>query len=331
MNGSPATNGVASSGGECTAGHGVVLQAERLTKRFGTLTAVDGLSLSVNEGEILGFLGPNGAGKTTAIGMLCGLLRPDAGRVLVNGLPIVGGGADVRSRVGVCPQEVVLWEKLTCLEQLQFVGEMYDMPGGAARRRGADLLRDMDLEDKAGALAPTLSGGMKRRLNLALALVHDPQIVVLDEPEAGLDPQSRVMVREYIRSLARRKTVIMTSHNMDEADRVADRVAIIDRGRLLVLDTPEALKSSVGEGDVLEIDLGAAPERAGGALAFLQGRATAEHTDHELVVRALDAVALLPDIVRALADAGCEPGAVHIRQNTLEDVFINLTGRRLRS
>ena len=310
---------------------GVVLQAQGLTKRFGSLTAVDGLSFEVYEGEVLGFLGPNGAGKTTSIGMLCGLLKPDAGQVLVHGVPIAGGGADVRSRVGVCPQDVVLWAKLTCLEQLQFVGEMYGIAAGEARRRGKELLRDMDLEAKAGALAATLSGGMKRRLNLALALVHDPEIVVLDEPEAGLDPQSRVMVREYLRSLASRKAVILTTHNMDEADRVADRVAIIDHGRLLVIDSPAALKSSVGEGDVLEIELDAATERAQAALAFLEGRATVERADHELVVRALDVVTLLPDIVRALTAAGCEPGAVHVRQNTLEDVFISLTGRRLRA
>jgi len=172
---------------------------------------------------------------------------------------------------------------------------------------------------------------MKRRLNLALALVHGPAIVVLDEPEAGLDPQSRVMVREYVRSLARRKTVIVTTHNMDEADRVADRVAIVDHGALLVIDTSAALKSRVGEGDVLEVEIACAPERARTALAFLDGEAAVECVGHEVVVRALDAVNLLPGIVRALSDAGCGPGAVRIRQNSLEDVFINLTGRRLPS
>ncbi len=171
----------------------VVLRAQALTKRFGEVLAVDGLSLDVHEGEVLGFLGPNGAGKTTSIKMLCGLLRPDSGTVLVGGKPITGGNAAVRRRVGVCPQEVVLWEKLTCLEQLEFMGEMYDLTKAEARRRGRRLLIDMGLETKSGALATALSGGMKRRLNFALALVHDPEIVVLDEPEAGLDPQSRIM------------------------------------------------------------------------------------------------------------------------------------------
>ncbi len=233
----------------------VVLRTEGLTKRYGDLTAVKDLTLEVYEGEVFGFLGPNGAGKTTSINMMCGLLKPDAGRVLVRGVPMDNGDDEVRARVGVCPQEIVLWERLTCLEQLQFIGQMYGLGGELARRRGEQLLEELDLVAKRRVQARALSGGMKRRLNLAMALVHDPEIVVLDEPEAGLDPQSRIKVREYIQSLARSKTVILTTHNMDEADRVADRVAIIDHGELLVLDTPEALKRSVGEGDVVEIDL----------------------------------------------------------------------------
>ncbi|HEY4720425.1 MAG TPA: ABC transporter ATP-binding protein, partial [Anaerolineae bacterium] len=218
----------------------IVLKTEGLTKRYGSLVAVQNLSLEIYAGEVFGFLGPNGAGKTTSINMICGLLKPDAGQVLIDGKPVNGGDAAVRSRVGVCPQDIVLWERLTCLEQLQFMGQMYELSGRDARRRAEQLLIDLDLVEKRNAQARTLSGGMQRRLNLAMALVHDPEIVVLDEPEAGLDPQSRVKVREYIQSLARKKTVILTTHNMDEADRVADRIAIIDHGQLLVLDTPQA-------------------------------------------------------------------------------------------
>jgi ABC-2 type transport system ATP-binding protein len=152
--------------------------------------------------------------------MMCGLLRPDGGQVLVHGSPVRSGEAGVRARVGVCPQEIVIWKQLTCIEQLQFTGEMYGIDGRTARKQGERLLDELDLADKRDRQARTLSGGMQRRLNLALALVHDPSIVVLDEPEAGLDPQSRIKVREYIRSLARRKTVILTTHNMDEAERV---------------------------------------------------------------------------------------------------------------
>jgi ABC-2 type transport system ATP-binding protein len=311
----------------------VVLQAESLTKTYGSLKAVDNLSLEVYEGEVFGFLGPNGAGKTTSINMMCGLLKPDSGRVIVHGQPITGGDADVRARVGVCPQDIVLWERLTCLEQLQFIGRMYGLPGREARQRGERLLEALELSDRRDSQARTLSGGMQRRLNLAMALVHDPDIVVLDEPEAGLDPQSRIRVREYIRSLARKRTVILTTHNMDEAERLADRVAIIDYGKLLVLDTPEALKRRVGEGDVLEIDLGDRPgdaERAQAALAYLSGRAEFAVVYNTLTARAVSAADLLAEILAALAEAGLQCGEARLRATTLEDVFIQLTGRRLR-
>jgi len=311
----------------------VVLRAEGLTKRYGDLVAVNDLSLDIYEGEVFGFLGPNGAGKTTSISMMCGLLKPDAGRVLVHGQPIAGGTASVRTRVGICPQEIIVWSHLTCIEQLQFIGEMYGVGGQEARRRGERLLEDLGLVEKRNKQARTLSGGLQRRLNLALALVHDPDIIALDEPEAGLDPQSRVAVRSYIRQLARKKTVILTTHNMDEADRLADRVAIIDQGELLVLDTPQALKRSVGEGDVLEIALtgdDAGREQALAALAGLKRDAVVSAANGALHVRARNAVALLPLIVENLEAAGVPFGEVRLRENTLEDVFIHLTGRRLR-
>ncbi len=310
-----------------------VLKTENLVKRYGALTAVNGLSLEVYEGEVFGFLGPNGAGKTTSINMMCGLLRPDHGRVLVRGVPLESGAAETRTRVGMCPQSIVMWERLTCLEQLEFMGRMYGVPGSVARQRSLKLLDDLDLAEKRDKQARTLSGGLQRRLNLALALVHDPEIVVLDEPEAGLDPQSRVRVREYVQGLARRKTVILTTHNMDEADRVVDRVAIIDHGELLELDTPEALKQRVGEGDVVEIRLGERVADEAQARRALEGLAADVHLDESsqtLRVRALSAVGQLAAILSALTQAGMQPREVNIRANTLEDVFLKLTGRRLR-
>ena len=306
-----------------------VLQTQLLTKHYGSLTAVDGLSLEIHEGEVFGLLGPNGAGKTTSISMMCGLLKPDSGQVIVHGKPITNGNADVRSRVGVCPQNIVLWSQLTCLEQMQFIGEMYGLKGTTARQRGTQLLKELDLDEKRDKPARTLSGGMQRRLNLAMALVHDPEILVLDEPEAGLDPQSRVLVREYVKSLARRKTIILTTHNMDEAERMADRVAIIDHGKLLTVDTPEALKRTVGEGDVLEIET--ANGVAGRALSAISQIAPQVSTsNHTLIIRARGVVELLPAILDALRAMDVHPGEVRLRANTLEDVFISLTGRRLR-
>lgn len=312
---------------------GYVLEAQDLSKSYREIEAVKHLSLAVEEGEVFGFLGPNGAGKTTTINMLCGLLKPDGGQVLLKGKPIANGHREARALVGVCPQEIVTWNKLTCLEQMVFVGQMYDLPARKARENSLRLLKELDLEEKKNKLAGTLSGGMQRRLNIALALVHDPQIVVLDEPEAGLDPQSRVKVREYIQSLARKKTVILTTHNMDEADRVADRVAIIDHGQLLVLDTTAALKARLGEGDILEISLGSDLADVGLINRALNGVASdlsLEEDGHLLLIRALNAVARLPEILEKLGAAGLQLGEVRIRQNTLEDVFIQLTGRKLR-
>jgi len=306
-----------------------VLQTQSLTKHYGSLTAVQDLSLEVHEGEVFGLLGPNGAGKTTSISMMCGLLRPDSGQVVIHGKPIADGDADVRARVGVCPQNIVLWGQLTCLEQMVFIGEMYGMKRKSVAQRSEQLLKELDLTEKRDQRARTLSGGMQRRLNLAMALVHDPEILVLDEPEAGLDPQSRVLVREYVKSLARRKTIILTTHNMDEAERMADRVAIIDHGKLLTLDTPEALKRTVGEGDVLEIETGEGGVRS--ALSVVAKIAPqVSSTNHTLVIRARGVVELLPAILDALRSVDAHPGEVRLRANSLEDVFISLTGRRLR-
>ena len=319
-----------------------ILQTKNLTKRFGDLTAVDSLSLEIYQGEIFGFLGPNGAGKTTAINLICGLLKADAGWVTIQGTRIDQVDEGLRAKVGVCPQEIVLWERLTCIEQLQFIGQMYDVPGWRARERGEALLVELDLVEKRDKQARTLSGGMQRRLNLAMALVHDPDIVILDEPEAGLDPQSRVKVREYIQSLARAKTVILTTHNMDEADRVADRVAIIDHGNLLVLDTPQALKGRVGEGDVIEIEVenldddkvrqikSHLNQQAEEVYVHARSGPISGITAGSISFRVLNGVRVLPSILDTLKASGLQPTNMSIRENTLEDVFIQLTGRRLR-
>jgi ABC-2 type transport system ATP-binding protein len=192
------------------------------------------------------------------------------------------------------------------------------------------LLETMGLSDKRDKLAKTLSGGMQRRLNFIMALVYDPEILVLDEPEAGLDPQSRVLVREYIKSLARKKTIILTTHNMDEADRVADRIAIIDRGRLLTIDTPEALKSQVGEGDVLEVTVEGAQPIQGAVTAITPLVPKVVAIGNVVVIRGRNLVESLPAILEALRSAGFSFADVRLRQNTLEDVFLTLTGRRLR-
>jgi len=316
----------------------ILIEARGLTKNFGEVRAVNDLSLEVRKGEVFGFLGPNGAGKTTTINMICGLIKPDAGQVIIDGTFSKHqnkNGRDFFKQLGMCPQDIIIWERLTCMEQLRFMGRMYGLNHREAKLRSEWLLSALSLEEKRNAQAQTLSGGMKRRLNLALALVHDPEIVILDEPVAGLDPQTRLQVREFIQSMAIEKTIILTTHNMDEADRLADRVAIIDHGELLVLDSPDVLKQQVGEGDVLEIylaydDIVLFESEIVTKLHSIKEEMQVEISGSMLIVRALDVVNLLPLILESLRSMNFIIGEVRLRPNTLEDVFIQLTGRRLR-
>jgi len=305
------------------------LEIRNLQKSFRTLKAVDGISLQVQQGEIFGLLGPNGAGKTTTIQMICGLLKPDAGEIFINGQLVKPGNPAAMRKVGICTQSNILWEKLTCFEQLVFIGQMYHLPKRQVKHRAEELLDQLGLSEKCNQLAGQLSGGMQRRLNLAMALMNDPDLVVLDEPETGLDPQSRVMVREYIHSLARKKTVILTTHNMDEADRLSDRVAIIDQGRLLVMDIPEALKRTLGDGDVLEMEL--ANELPESVQEELRAVDLQVHTvNHTLILRGWILIEKLPAVLEIFRRNGIQTGETRMRSNTLEDVFISITGRRLR-
>ena len=309
-----------------------IIKIKGLQKSYGELVAVKDLSLDIRRGEIFGFLGPNGAGKTTTISMICGLLKKDGGEININGHNLEDNYEKCKKWLGLCPQDIVMWESLTCLEQMEFMARLYDVPRAVARNRSLDLLGTFGLEEKKYKWAKTLSGGMKRRLNIALALVHDPHILILDEPQAGLDPQSRILVREYIRSLAGKKTVILTTHDMDEADRLAERVAIIDHGELLVLDTSENLKNKVGEGDILEIKISDSPEEK---LAQLQQDLPEKlhylNDQHgHLRFVGFNIPEVLSDLLEKCRQIGLKIEDMTIRKKTLEDVFISLTGRRLR-
>jgi ABC-2 type transport system ATP-binding protein len=312
-------------------GNDEILAVSCLSKSYGNLKAVDDLSFSVRRGEIFAFLGPNGAGKTTAISMICGLLECNAGDVLMNGRSLKKDVRDYRNRIGLCPQDIVIWESLTCLEQLIIMGQLYDLSESEARDRAVQLLDKLGLADKKHALARTLSGGMKRRLNIALALVHRPELLILDEPQAGLDPQSRVLVREYIRSLAAQTTVILTTHDMDEAERLADRVAIIDRGKLLVLDTPDNLKRHIGDGDILEVKVSGDVARVKDVQCDLPpGISHVSYQDGSLRLVGTDIPGILPQLMEKLGQCSLKIEDMTLRKKSLEDVFILLTGRKLR-
>ncbi len=294
--------------------------------------AVDDLSLWIKTGEVFGLLGPNGAGKTTTIRMLLGLLRPTCGQVFIHGDEITTGRQKLKGRLGVCPQETVLWPELTVLDHINFVGRMYDVDRRALRTQAERLVSEFSLQEKRNEPAKRLSGGLKRRLNLALALVHDPDVVMLDEPSAGLDPQSRSLLWERITELSRdrNKTVILTTHSMEEADRLSDRVGILDHGKMLVLDPPEKLKSSVGSGDVLEVELERPPSEDAVNQVRRLGIEQVKATQNVLSLRGLNLMQKFPQIVETLASSGLVIHNTALRPNTLEDVFLNLTGRSLR-
>ena len=310
---------------------GYVIETQNLTKKYNSFLVVDGLNLRIKKGEVFGFLGPNGAGKTTSIKMMVGLLKPTKGRVLIEGEEIK---SVEKGKIGVCPQDLVIWDGLTCEENIALIGDMYEVPGKVLKERIKQLLRDLMLSDKTKTLASQLSGGMKRRLNLAMALIHEPEIVVLDEPSAGLDPQSRLVLWEYIHSLSKEKgkTIILTTHIMEEADRLSDRIAIMDHGKLLVLDTPESLKKKIGRGDVVEIQLSnpGMNDKVVSLMRSMEGIEEVKEIKGKVNVRALDAVSKLPGMIRSIEEMGVSILDTSIRRNTLEDVFIHLTGRGLR-
>ena len=307
------------------------LKTENLTKTIGNLLVVDNLNLEIRRGEVFGFLGPNGAGKTTSIKMMVGLLKPTSGRVLFDGAK---SGSAVKRRIGVCPQNLAMWDALTCRENLTFMGDMYGIPPPLLGARVNKLLDLLSLTEKADQTAAALSGGVKRRLNIALSLVHDPEIVFLDEPSAGLDPQSRLLLWEFIRSLRDEedKTIVLTTHAMEEADALSDRIAIIDHGKLLRLDTPEGLKQTLGKGDIVELQLvnPAMNEKVLALTKSLDGIEEAYELKGKIAVRMLNATSKLPNIISRIERAGGGVSDISVRRNSLEDVFVSLTGRALR-
>ena len=231
----------------------VLLESTNLTKDYNGFKAVNNLSISINKGEIVGFLGPNGAGKTTTISMLATILKPSSGQILIDGHDIIKVPQEARKRIGVCPQELVFYEYLTAKENAEFFANMHKLNSKKVNGTLEKLFEDLGLTEKINAKSSTLSGGMKRRLNVLLALIMDPEIIFLDEPTAGLDPQSSRLTWDFIRDLRNKnKTVLVTTHNMREAEELCDRIYIIDRGVIIAQGTPQAIKANVGDGEIFD-------------------------------------------------------------------------------
>jgi ABC-2 type transport system ATP-binding protein len=309
------------------------IEVEHIVKRYGEFTAVDDVSFAVKEGEIFGLLGPNGAGKSTLIRMMTTLIAITAGTARVAGHDVAGDPEAVRRTIGVIPQALTSDLDLTVEENLNIYAKLYDVPTKRRKEAIAELLETVDLTKWRGAQTKTLSGGMRRRLEIARGLVHSPKIFFLDEPTTGLDPVSRVSVWEMLTSIkAKRKlTILITTHYMDEADRLCNRIAIVDHGKLVALDTPEALKASVPGSNVIEVQFERPPGDWEERLKGLP-EVTSVQNESAGMFRVLTANGsrTTTDLVGMAVEAGVAVKTLTVQNTTLDDVFVHYTGRQLR-
>ncbi|WP_052667633.1 ABC transporter ATP-binding protein [Nitriliruptor alkaliphilus] len=308
-----------------------VLTCAGLAKAYGDLTAVDEVSFEVAEGETYGLLGPNGAGKTTTISMIAGLLRPDRGEVEVLGRRLTPRTASVKASIGLVPQDLAIYPDLTARENLRFFGRLHGLRGDRLRARTEQVLEVTGLTDRADDRADEFSGGMKRRLNIGIGLLHEPKLLILDEPTVGVDPQSRNAILESVEQLSTEgMAVLYTTHYMEEAERLCDRLAIIDQGRIVGEGTRRQLTSEVGELDRVRLEVAGDVAAAAAACAALDRVSSADVDDHAVVCLLDGAAAGLPALLAAVGEVGATVTGVEVREPDLEDVFLHLTGRALR-
>jgi ABC-2 type transport system ATP-binding protein len=307
-----------------------IIEVVNLTKKYGELVAVNNVSFEVKEGEIFGLLGPNGAGKTTLISVLCTILRPTSGTAKVNGFDIVKEEDKVRKSIGIVFQDSSLDNRLTGMENIELHASLYGVPKSERKKRIKEVLELVGLEDKANILVRNYSGGMKRRLEIARALIHYPKVLFLDEPTIGLDPQTRVNIWEYIVKLAKREniTIFLTTHYMEEADFLCNRVAIIDEGKIIAIDSPENLKRKIG-GDalIIEADEKEKTKEVVSKLSFVK---KVSEVDEKIYVNIENSEENLPSVFEALRNNNIKIKSISVRKPSLNDVFIHYTGKEIR-
>ncbi len=313
-----------------------LVQVRDLVKQYNPpngVLAVDGVSFDIHEGEIFGLLGPNGAGKTTTISMLSCLLKPTGGDATVAGHSIARQPMEVKKVIGVVPQEVALYPTLSARNNLLFWGRMYGMGGDALKERVAEVLEQVGLSERAKDKVETYSGGMKRRLNIAIGLLHKPKLLFMDEPTVGIDPQSRRNILDMVKDLnGEGMTVLYTTHDMEEAQELSDRVGIIDHGKIIALGTQAELTHIVGQHDGLRLHLDEGTDVEGlvAALRDVPTVIQVSATDSEVVLLAPEAEAVLPGVISAANQLNVRVRSVDIQEPNLEAVFLHLTGRALR-
>ncbi len=307
-----------------------MIEVSNLYKRFGSIEAVRGVSFTVRPGEVFGLLGPNGAGKSTIIGMLCGLVKPDAGAARLDGIDVAVRPRAARRVLGVVPQEPALYAELSGLDNLLFFGRLYGLGGEDLKRRAADVLARVSLGDRAADPIEQYSGGMVRRLNIAAGLLHGPKAVLMDEPTVGLDPQTRLAILDLVRDIAARGAAILyTTHYLDEAERLCDRVAIIDQGAVLAEGTLPELRQAAGEREIVALRGRFRPDAVPAAFGVIADMQVIKATEAELLFTLDSAERQLSSLLALVTPLG-DVREVAIKQPSLENLFIKLTGRELR-
>jgi ABC-2 type transport system ATP-binding protein len=310
-----------------------ILEVKNLVKHYGDFQAVKGVSFNIEEGEIFSLLGPNGAGKTTTISMLSTLYTPTSGDATISGHSVTREPMAVRQLIGVVPQDLALYEDLTARENLIFWGQMYDLSGKALTARVDEVLEQIGLTDKANNRVKTYSGGMKRRVNIGVGLLHKPKLLFMDEPTVGIDPQSRRAILDTVKDLNKQgMTLLYTTHYMEEAEELSNRVGIIDHGELIAIGTQKELTRQVGESETLVLHVGENDDSEALALALnsVAGVIKAEATDHEVSIICPEAEDVLAGVVTKANERGIKIRSIDIREPNLEAVFLHLTGRALR-
>lgn len=310
-----------------------MLTVQDIKKSFNKKEVVKGVSFSVEKGESFGLLGPNGAGKSTTISMICGLLACDSGDILVGGTSVKKHPTEIKKKIGVVPQEIALYPTMSARDNLIFWGKMYGLSGSAAKRRAEEVLEYVGLKDRAKEKIETFSGGMKRRINIGAALMHEPELLIMDEPTVGIDPQSRNHILETVKELNQKgMTVIYTSHYMEEVEYLCEKIGIVDQGKVIALGTRADLCARLAGGTVIKLGLNKLTEEF---LKQLKGFEQVEKvvTDHEhssLEIFVKNLKSAVADIISAASSQGLQVQSLEVQEPNLETLFLQLTGRSLR-